>query len=153
MQMRLNYAHLRGKIAATLLILGKHLAHIKQSRLYKSLKTNTHEYTFVSLANRILVLQFAWALIVYLLVIAALWFSTNLVIESSVRHQGEGWISKLDELGIPIYASDDSAQLTEAISYVRNFPEVLRAQYLDVSGKKIIAEYTRKNIVLATFPG
>lgn len=96
-------------------------------------------------------LQFAWAMIVYILVIAALWFATNLVIESTVRHQGEGWISKLDELGIPIYASDDPSQLADAISYVHNFPEILRAQYLDVSGKKITADYTRKNIVISDF--
>ena len=104
-----------------------------------------------SLANRILVLQLGWAIIVYVLVIAALWFATNLVIESSVRHRGEGWIAKLDELGIPIYASDDTTQLTEAIRYVRNFPEILQAQYLDVSGKKITTRYTRKDSIISEF--
>lgn len=104
-----------------------------------------------SLVSRILALQFAWAIIVYILVIAALWFATNLVIESTVRNQGEGWIAKLDELGIPIYASDDPTQLAEAISYVHNFPEIMRAQYLDVSGKKITAEYSRKNVAISSF--
>ena len=58
-----------------------------------------------SLANRILVLQILWAIIIYVLVIAALWFATNLVIEKSERHQAEAWVSKLDEMGIPIYAA------------------------------------------------
>ena len=92
------------------------------------------------------------ALPIYILVIAALWFATNLVIESNVRHQGEGWIAKLDEIGIPVYASNDPTQLADAISYVHNFPEVLRAQYIDVSGQKIISGYTRKNIVITNFP-
>lgn len=105
----------------------------------------------ISLANRILVLQFLWAIIVYLLFIAALWFATNLVIENSVRHQGENWISKLDELGIPIYASNDPSQLADAISYVRNIPEILSAQYLDTNGKKLTSAYTRKSALLADF--
>lgn len=98
-----------------------------------------------SLANRILLLQLVWAFIIYVLVIAALWFATNLVIENSVRHQGEGWIAKLDELGIPIYATNDPARLAEAISYLRNFPEIAQARYLNDTGKKVVAEYTRKS--------
>ena len=104
-----------------------------------------------SLANRFLLLQIAWTFVIYVVVIAALWFITNLVIENSVRHQGEGWIAKLDDLGIPIYASDDPGQLKEAISYLRNFPEIASAQYFDNSGKKIIAEYTRKSGSISNF--
>ncbi len=107
--------------------------------------------TPVSLANRILALQLLWALIVYLLFIAALWFTTNLVIESNVRHQGENWIAKLDELGIPVYASNDPGQLADAISYVRNIPEILSAQYLDIDGKKLSSAYQRKNSSLGDF--
>lgn len=105
----------------------------------------------VSLANRILALQFIWAISVYILFIAALWFATNLVIENNVRHQGENWIAKLDELGIPVYASNDPGQLADAISYVRNIPEILSAQYLDISGKKLTSAYKRKNSSLTDF--
>lgn len=104
-----------------------------------------------SLATRILALQLAWAIVVYALFIAALWFATNLAIESNVKHQGETWIAKLDELGIPVYASHDPNQLSEAISYVRNTPEILSARYLDISGKKLVASYTRKNAKLSEF--
>lgn len=104
-----------------------------------------------SLANRILLLQLMWAFIIYVLVIAALWFATSLVIENSVRHQGEGWIAKLDELGIPLYATNNPAQLNEAISYLRNFPEVAQARYMDDSGVVAIAEYTRKNVAISNF--
>lgn len=127
------------------------LALFKPSARYQNIKDFFSDHAHRSLANRILVLQLAWAVIVYILVIAGLWFATNLVIESSVRHRGEGWIAKLDELGIPIYASEDASQMAEAISYVRNFPEVLQAQYLDATGKKVTSQYTRKNVIVSKF--
>ena len=149
--MRLNHKSLRDKAALNWCRIRKHLSGIIPSACYQSIKNIFTRKAPKSLANRILVVQISWAFIVYIFFIAALWFTTNLVIERSVRLQGEGWISKLDELGIPIYTSDDPARLTDAISYVRNFPEVVQAQYLDVTGKKITAQYTRKNIVISNF--
>jgi diguanylate cyclase (GGDEF)-like protein len=151
MQMRPDFVRIRINVLSILHTLGKPFFQLKQSKIALKVQTLFIDRAPRSLANRILVLQFAWAIVIYILVIAALWFATNLVIESSVRHQGEGWISKLDELGIPIYASDDPSQLNDAISYVHNFPEVLRAQYLDVSGEKITSGYTRKGIVISKF--
>lgn len=113
-----------------------------------------------SLASRILLLQFFWTLFIYILVIAALWFATNLVVENSVHHQGEGWIAKLDDLGTPIYATNNPAQLKKVIDYLRDFPEVAQAKYLDDTGqekylddkgKKIPAEYTRKGVQISDF--
>jgi len=113
-----------------------------------------------SLASRILLLQFFWTLFIYILVIAALWFATNLVVENSVHHQGEGWIAKLDDLGTPIYATNNPAQLKKVIDYLRDFPEVAQAKYLDDTGqekylddkgKKIPAEYTRKGVQISNF--
>jgi len=105
-----------------------------------------------SLANRILMLQFFWMLFIYFLVIAALWLASELVIENSVRHQGESWITKLDELGIPLYATNNPAKLKQAISYLHNFPEIARVKYLDESGTNVIAEYSRKNNPIDDFP-
>ncbi len=105
-----------------------------------------------SLSNRILLLQFFWTVIIYLLVIVAIWFATNLVIESSVRHQGESWVAKLDELGIPIYVTSNPDQLKQAISYLRSFPEIAQAKYLDENGKEVKAEYTRKDGMISDFP-
>jgi diguanylate cyclase (GGDEF)-like protein len=122
-----------------------HIASRKSSRFISLVKQRLKNRLPKSLARRIMLLQFVWAIAVYLLVISALWLATSLVIESNVRDHGEGWIAKLDELGIPIYASDDAAQLADAIAYVHNFSEVMHAKYYDASGKKIIAGYTHKN--------
>ena len=104
-----------------------------------------------SLANRILVLQFAWALVVYVLVIVALWFATSVVIENSLRDQGESWVSKLDELGTPLYSSDDPAQLSETISDLHKFPEVASVQYFDASGQNVLAHYEKQKAPAANF--
>lgn len=149
--MRSNLISLRDKAASRWHRLCSTFAHGNAAVNYPNAKFNFANKGPTSLGTRILLLQFVWAIIVYVLVIAALWFATSLVIENSVRNQGEGWISKLDELGIPLYASDKPSQLTNAISYMRNFPEVVRAQYIDVSGKKISGEYTRKNAVVSKF--
>jgi diguanylate cyclase (GGDEF)-like protein len=104
-----------------------------------------------SLANRVLFIQFVWTVIIYLLVIVAIWFATNLVIESSVRRQGENWVAKLDEIGIPVYATKNPEQLKQSIGYLSSFPEIAQAKYLDENGDKVIAEYTRKGGVIGNF--
>lgn len=99
-----------------------------------------------SLANRILLLQFVWALVVYILVIAAMWYAANSVIESSLRNQAEGWVTKLDEMGIPFYVSSSPDKLKDGINDLRNFPEVLGVRYLDANGGSVIAEYRRRGV-------
>ena len=98
-----------------------------------------------SLTARILLMQVIWMLIIYVLVMTAIWFATTLAIENSVRHQGDDWIAKLDEMGMPIYATNKPNQLRQSLAYLKNFPEVAEAEYLDDSGKKIIARYERKD--------
>ena len=139
------------RFTATLSLPNDSMAKNSRTKLLNKTKALIEKNAPTSLANRILLLQLIWALVGYAMLIGALWFATSLVIESTVRHQGESWISKLDELGIPIYASNDASQLSEAISYVRKFPEVLQAQYLDLSGKKITATYSRKDIAISKF--
>lgn len=142
--MPLSYARLREMAKPLLSRFRGLLPVIELRKIQNVIATRFVNKAPKSLAKRVLLLQFVWAIFIYVLVIVALWIATNLVIENSVRHQGEAWIAKLDELGIPIYATDDPARLKEAISYLRNFPEIARAQYLDDRGTEIIAQYSRK---------
>jgi len=98
-----------------------------------------------SLATRIMLLQLTWALIVYLLVIAALWYATSVIIQSSFHEQGEGWIAKLDELGTPLYTSGDPGNSTDVIADLHRFTEIAAVKYYDASGKKVIAAYRKKD--------
>lgn len=105
-----------------------------------------------SLATRIMLLQLGWALVVYLLVIAALWYATSVIIESSFRNQGEGWIAKLDELGTPLYTSGHPAKPDDVISDLHRFNEIAAVNYFDASGQKVIADYHKKAAVAPGLP-
>jgi methyl-accepting chemotaxis protein len=98
-----------------------------------------------SLANRVLLLHFVWAMLVYVLVMAAMWYAANSVIESSMRSQSVAWVNKLDEMGIPLYVSNKRNKKTGLFSDLRNFPDVIGVRYLDAEGKSVIAEYRRHN--------
>ncbi len=143
--MRSSVAKFREAAGARLNRLRGNLGRIEFRKIAQAVIVRFARNGSQSLTNRILLLQFVWAICIYILVIAALWFATNLVIESSIRHQGEGWIAKLDQLGMPIYATDNPAQLKKAIGFLRDFPEVAQAKYLNETGKKVVAEYTRKS--------
>lgn len=104
-----------------------------------------------SLANRILLLQFGWAMAVYILVIAAMWYAASSVIENSLRRQAEGWVSKLDEMGIPFYVSNSPDKLGDGINDLRNFPEVIGVRYLDTQGKSVVADYRRRDVETVDF--
>lgn len=105
-----------------------------------------------SLATRIMLLQLGWAFVVYLLVIAALWYATSVIIESSFRNQGEGWITKLDELGTPLYTSGNPSKPDDIISDLHRFTEIAAVSYFDSSGHKVIANYQKKGVVDTGLP-
>jgi diguanylate cyclase (GGDEF)-like protein len=105
-----------------------------------------------SLANRVLLLQLAWAAVAYLLVVMAMWFAGSLVIEKSLRDQGESWVAKLDELGTPLYASDEPALRGEIIAELQKYPDIAAVEYLGADGREAIARYSREGAPVAPFP-
>ena len=96
-----------------------------------------------SLARRILLLQFAWAVTVYLMVSLALWWGTAHIIEQSLHRQAAGWLAKADELGTPLYATNDRSNLAANLDFLKNIPEILSVHYYDASGNKLVYEYWR----------
>lgn len=98
----------------------------------------------LSLANRILLLQFAWTLVVYGILIVGLWFASSVVIENSLRSQGESWLAKLDEMGTPFYASEKPGDTEGLIKDLEKFPEIAQVTYFSSDGGKVLAEYRKK---------
>ncbi len=96
-----------------------------------------------SLARRILLLQFAWAVAVYLMVSVALWWGTAHIIEQSLHRQAAGWLAKADELGTPLYATNDRGTVTANLDYLKNIPEILSVHYYDASGNRLVYQYWR----------
>lgn len=97
-----------------------------------------------SLANRILLLQLGWAIAVYLMVSAGLWWGTVHIIEQSLHRQAAGWLAKADELGTPLYASQERAGVEASLKSLANIPEIISVHYFDASGSKLVYEYWRE---------
>jgi diguanylate cyclase (GGDEF)-like protein len=100
----------------------------------------------LSLANRILLLQFTWTLVVYGILIVSLWYASSVVIESSLRSQGESWLAKLDELGTPFYASEKPGDVERLVKDLEKFPEIAQVIYYSADGGKELARYSKKNL-------
>ena len=100
----------------------------------------------LSLANRILLLQFGWTLVVYGILIVSLWLASSIVIENSLRSQGESWLAKLDQLGTPFYASEKPGDVEQLVKDLDKFPEIAQVVYYSSDGKKVLAQYRKKNI-------
>ncbi len=106
----------------------------------------------LSLANRILLLQFGWTLVVFGILIVSLWYASSVVIENSLRSQGESWLAKLDEIGTPFYASDKPGDTERLDKDLEKFPEIAQVVYYSADGGKELARYKKKNLPLSALP-
>lgn len=105
-----------------------------------------------SLASRILLLQVVWAVTVYLMVSAGLWWGTAHIIEQSLQRQAAGWLTKADELGTPLYATGDRSAVQAHLEYLGNIPEILSVHYFDASGRELVHQYWREGAEVTGVP-
>lgn len=99
-----------------------------------------------SLANRILLLQLSWAIAVFLMVSAGLWWGTAHIIEESLQRQAAGWLARADELGTPLYAAEEATASRTLHDYLSNIPELLSVHYFDASGRQLVYGYWRDDV-------
>jgi len=99
-----------------------------------------------SLVNRIIWLLLIWSVVVYVLGVAGLWWSSNKVIEDNFSQQATDWVVKLDELGTPLYAANDEFLFQSIEEQVSRFPEVSYLRYYEAEKNSIIAQYNSGNI-------
>ena len=87
-----------------------------------------------SLVNRIIWLLLIWSVVVYVIGVAGLWWSSNKVIEDNFSQQATDWVAKLDELGTPLYAANDEFLFQSIEDQIHRFPEVSsrRSDRLDI---------------------
>ena len=97
-----------------------------------------------SLVGDILILQFASALLVGLLAVWGLWWTSSWVIENNLNKWAEQWISELDDLGMPLYVEGNDDKFVRIESYVSSFPEISFVRYYSQSGEVIFADDTRE---------
>ena len=95
-----------------------------------------------SIVKRILWLLVFWGMIIYLLSVFGIWWGSSNVIEDSFENQAFEWVRKLDELGTPLYASDDQRLFKSIQDHVARFPELAYLRYYKLEDNAVIAEYT-----------
>ena len=94
-----------------------------------------------SLVNRILWILMVWGILVYALAIAGIWWGSSKVIEDNFSSQAIDWVKKLDELGTPLYATEDKSLFHSIEDHVSRFPELSYLRYYQADTNELFAEY------------
>ena len=87
-----------------------------------------------SLIGEILALQFGFALLAGALAIWGLWWSSTWVIDDNLQDWGKQWIEELDDLGMPLYVSEDEDKYLKIEKYLNAFPVISFVRYYSESG-------------------
>jgi diguanylate cyclase (GGDEF)-like protein len=94
-----------------------------------------------SLIGEILALQLFFALLVGSLAIVGLWWTSTWAIEDNLRKWGERWISELDDLGIPLYSTQDEDKYLRVENYINSFPEISFVRYYSPAGQIVFEDF------------
>ncbi len=88
-----------------------------------------------SIVNDILLLQLVFAAFLGVLAIGSLWAISKTVIEDNLQKWAQAWIMELEELGAPLYQSEDEERFLRVEDYVANFPEIALVRYYSPAGE------------------
>lgn len=94
-----------------------------------------------SLVRRLLAVLFFTALLVYFTINLGLWWTSSRLIEENLLKQAGKWVTELDTLGTPLYASRAGYAHVRVNERIQNFPEISFVRYFDVSGRRVLGEY------------
>jgi diguanylate cyclase (GGDEF)-like protein len=90
-----------------------------------------------SLIGEILALQLLFASVIGLLALTSLWWASSWIIRDYNLSLSEQWLANLDELGMPLYVSEDEEKYVRIENYVANFPEISFVRYYDAFGEPV----------------
>lgn len=88
-----------------------------------------------SLVNDILLLQLVFTTFLGVLAVGSLWWISKTVIEDNLQKWAQAWIVELEELGAPLYQSEDEERFLRVENYVANFPEMVLVRYYTPAGE------------------
>jgi diguanylate cyclase (GGDEF)-like protein len=96
-----------------------------------------------SLIGEILGFQLLFACIIAMLALTGVWWASTWIIKDNMRNWGEQWLANLDELGMPLYVSDDDEKFLRIEDYVGKFDEISFVRYYSAEGEAIAPTFTR----------
>lgn len=94
-----------------------------------------------SLIRRLMAVLFFATLFVYFTINIGLWWASSRLIEDNLLKQASKWVTELDTVGTPLYASRTGHQHVRVNERIQNFPEIAFVRYFDVSGSRVLGEY------------
>ncbi len=93
-----------------------------------------------SLAGEILALQLAFTAIIGIFAFASVRWISDWMVEDNMRQRGEQWITRLDELGMPLYVSDDAEKYIRVENYANQYPEISSIRYYSATGDPALTD-------------
>ena len=105
-----------------------------------------------SLVRRLMAVMFFTALFVYFTINIGLWWTSSRLIEENLLKQAGKWITELDTVGTPLYASKHGHQHVRVDARIQNFPEISFVRFFDVSGRRVLGEYGKLEGLTLTAP-
>lgn len=94
-----------------------------------------------SLVTRLLLLLLSGTVIIYLIGIVGLWWTSSRLVEDGLQKQALQWIAEMDELSPRFYAQTPHKDVSFIESRIKNFPEIAFVRYFDASGTKVLRAY------------
>lgn len=98
-----------------------------------------------TLVTRLLLLLVMGAIIMYVIGIAGLWWTSNRLVEDGLRRQAVQWITEMDELGPALYAGS-RRDFSVIEGRIKNFPEIAFVRYYDATGRHVLHAYGQDDV-------
>jgi diguanylate cyclase (GGDEF)-like protein len=92
-----------------------------------------------SLVNEILSIQIISAAFIGILAIASLFWGGQWVLQENYGRWALQWTEELNELGSPLFLTDDGEALLRLESFVQRYPEIDRVAYFAPNGKSLFS--------------
>ncbi|MEN8207356.1 MAG: EAL domain-containing protein, partial [Pseudomonadota bacterium] len=93
-----------------------------------------------SMVSDILTLQLVFTGFLGLLAIGGLWVISQTVIQDNLQKWAQAWITELEELGAPLYKSEDNERFLRVENYIANFPEITVVRYYNPDGTILFSD-------------
>ena len=92
-----------------------------------------------SLVHHILTIQLAITAVIGVLALASLSWTSQTIIENNLSRWATQWTSQLNELGAPLYLSDETAARLNVESFVATYPEVAYVKWYSPDGEPLFS--------------
>jgi diguanylate cyclase (GGDEF)-like protein len=94
-----------------------------------------------SLIGELLTLQLCFALLVGAMAIVGLWWTSTWVIEDNFRKWGDRWITELEDLGVPLFSTQNEDKFLQIETYIDSFPEIAFVRYYSPEGEIVFEDF------------